>query len=184
VTGIRTLVGMLLIVVLTCRSSGTAVGGTIWISGSPSASEDGCQFRPFNTFEFFVLADSIPTGIQAYDFGLNVPPQLALVSVEFPVNCDVCQADGTDFVVGLPFCGGGDPPFQLVHVTAMYVGSIGESEQICLRGSTSSSFQPPAPGFEDCAGSLQPFDVTYWCVTAACGLPVQRETLGMLKSHY
>jgi len=176
------LIGCILSAQILCPSPGSA--GTIWISQPISGSDTVCTFRPANVFEFSVYADSLDSGIRAYEFGLETPPELTIVSASIPSPCDVCSTTGLNFIVGLSSCSQGAGPFTLLHASATYVTAIGESEQICIRASVPSSLDPASPGYVDCADDLQPFSVPQRCIVAACGLPVDRSTFGMVKAQY
>jgi hypothetical protein len=175
---------LLLFVALTglVVSSARSEAGSIWISSSPSDISPTYWAPTMQVFDFYVIADSIPDGMQRYEFGIESSPAMAIITTDFPNNCVSCELDGRSAIISLAGCVPVNGSFLLLHATAIYVASLRENETLCMGASDPSSLNPASPLYQACDQGLQRFEVLNRCLHTP--VPIQQTTFGALRAQY
>ena len=194
--------GLALAVSLTARTATAQVpqsGGLgIYFTPIPGGTWDAViTVLPFESFDIFVLSYSVPGGMEAYEFGVQMPAG-AIVSGGrlLPVGSNDFGAGDDNWIVGTGgICQGADGWFTLVKYAAtLFLAPVPNDTYVCLVGATPSSFQDGLPGYLVCAspGNLQSFAPAYFgCAVLNCVAtylcqpdPIGDTTFGALKAGY
>jgi hypothetical protein len=162
-----------------------AHSASISVSGAPDGSSSQINVAAQQTFDVYFLADSIPGGMAAYEFGFDAPADILWVQAQFPSGCDVCGPAGGNMILGLGQCTVVDAPFSLLRLTGIYFAQPASPQSICLRAHEPSSFSPPAPGYADCGPGIHIFDYDGACLGISVGpVGTQVMTFGAAKALY
>jgi hypothetical protein len=149
----------------------------------------------FEPFDVYVVSFNVPQGMEAYEFGLPLPP------AGFVTGSRLLPAGSTDFGVGEDnwivgtgrVCQGQFGAFTLVtYAAVLFLAPPGNDVWFCLEGASPSSFPYSWPGYLACnsPGEFRYFGAAYeGCATINqlnIPIPISGATtsVGTLKAAY
>lgn len=155
------------------------------------------QVEDFTPFDFYVLGFELDGQVQAYEFGIDVPAELTILSLtlrRWPGDV----GNLTNVVVFTGTCLDGAGVFWLAAYTGgFFCPGCAETEMtLCVRGLEPpfpSSFDPPAPGYLQCDGdvvAMNPIDLSPYGRPDGCltlnpqPVALESESFGGLKARY
>ncbi len=147
--------------------------------------------------EFHVVAFAPHAGLMGFELGLQVPPEIQVVSLAVTLPCaaaDCGWGQGpTNWVVGTgSACYDGEPSWALIGgVFRLPDGISADSLEICVGPPLNPSVTPPAPDYYGCNRTFVPFSLTPATADARAGcarlvntVPVAEIGWGMVKGEF
>lgn len=141
---------------------GVPGAGSLVLSYSPFSVETDGFVTAFVPFYAYVLAIDPQPNILGFEFSLEYPACLILLSQVIPHQGALNVGNQGNFIVGLGQCVQPQPILPLLEMYFLPVDpnpSCVQFGEISLGPTTPSSFIVPSPGFVDCQSNLIPFDV-------------------------
>ena len=143
----------------------TPSGETIGTFFDPGATQTSLTVAPMEIFNIYFIAEDVPAGISGYEFYVNMPPELLILSVTaHPVAFNTLDIDPSNegFIVGIGgTCLSGAGPIVLAEFSCMSLQTAAGLE-ITIGPSNPSSFGGTAPGYAECSTlALFPFADAY-----------------------
>lgn len=173
----------------------TAETGDLGVYFDPAGTLTSASVTAFVPFSYYVIATAPPGGVLAYEFKVEHDPRVTITEtiVHPPEAFDVgfdADSSTTNFIVSTDGACLEGSQIVLVEFEAQILAP--ESDlTFCLQPATPSSFDPPSPGYLDCATSdIQTFGFAYEGCAVANPLdleaPVANEerSWSALKSSY
>jgi hypothetical protein len=139
-------------------------GETIGTYFDPGATQTSLAVAPLEVFTIYFIAENVPTGIGGYEFLVDMPPELLILSVTtHPVAFNTLDIDSSNegFIVGIggPCLTG--PKIVLAEFTCMAM-LAGSGLEITLGPVAPSSFGGLSAGYAECGSlALYPFADAY-----------------------
>jgi hypothetical protein len=150
--------------------------------------------QPFEFFDVYVVSFDVPSGMDAYEFSVNLSAFLVVTGGRnLPASAEDSGAGNDNWIVGTGgICRGQVGPFVLVTYSGVgFVSSPAPEENfICLSGATPSSFADGLPGYLTCnsPGELHEFGRAYLgCAVVngvCCPIATAKSSFGSLKRSY
>jgi len=143
----------------------TAQGETLGAFFDTGATQTTLSVSPFEPFNIYFIAQNVPIGIAGYEFLVNVPPEIQLLSATaYPDEFNTLDIDSSleGFIVGIGgACLTGSGPIILAEVSCWATQQVAGLE-IWVGPSVPSSFGGTAPGYAECGTLvLHPFADAY-----------------------
>jgi hypothetical protein len=110
---------------------------------------------------FYVVGHSLDGGVSGWELGVDVDPNWTMLAGIYDQPVSINHGSIHNYIVDSQGCYIGEPTYTLVTYEFGYFGGAQAPNDalFCVIPSSPSSFDPPAPGYQQCDGSLVRFGV-------------------------
>jgi hypothetical protein len=148
---------------LSCLATALPAGETIGTYFDAAGTQTSVTVAPLEVFDVYFICDNIPAGVAGYEFYVNMPPELLILSVTaHPVGSSLdIDSSNEGFIVGTGSCLLGPGPIVMGEFRCLALAPA-TNLAITLSPVTPSSFGGTATGYAECNTlALFPFADAY-----------------------